>query len=101
VLSGEANATAKTHDGPVKALRTLKVLQRSAAKASTQVLNQLPALLVTASDDLRARLRDLSQRELLQTCAGPASPPTMTPWRRSTAAPCVSLPSVSSTSTTS
>jgi hypothetical protein len=63
VLSGEANATAKTHDGPVKALRTLKVFQRSVAKARTQVLNQLPALPVTESDDLRARLRDLTQRD--------------------------------------
>jgi len=32
-------------------------------------LNQLRALLVTASDEVRARLRDLSQRELLATCA--------------------------------
>ncbi len=68
VLSGEANAIPKTHDGPVEALRTLKVLQRSATKARTQALNQLPALLVTAADELRARLRDLSQRELLATC---------------------------------
>ncbi len=60
VLSGEANATPKTHDGPVEALRTLKVLQRSATKARTQALNQLRALLVTASDELRTRLRDLS-----------------------------------------
>ena len=70
VLSGEANATPKTHDGPVEALRSLKVLQRSATKARTQALNQLRALLVTAPDELRARLRDLTQRELLQTCAG-------------------------------
>jgi len=69
VLSGEANAVPKTHDGPVEALRTLKVVQRSATKARTQALNQLRALLVTAADDLRARLRDLSQRELLATCA--------------------------------
>jgi len=69
VLSGEANAAPKTHDGPVEALRTLKLLQRSATKARTQALNQLRALLVTASDELRARLRDLSQRELLATCA--------------------------------
>ncbi len=69
VLSGEANAAPKTHDGPVEALRTLKVLQRSATKARTQALNQLRALMVTASDELRARLRDLSQRELLATCA--------------------------------
>lgn len=53
----------------MEALRTLKVVQRSATKARTQALNQLRALLVTAADDLRARLRDLSQRELLATCA--------------------------------
>jgi len=70
VLSGEANAIPKTHDGPVEALRTLKMLQRSATKARTQALNQLRALLVTAPDELRARLRELTQRELLQTCAG-------------------------------
>jgi transposase len=69
VLSGEANATPKTHDGPVEALRTLKVLQRNATKARTQALNQIRALLVTAAEELRARLRDLSQRELLATCA--------------------------------
>jgi len=69
VLSGQANAAPKTHDGPVEALRTLKVLQRSATKARTQALNQLRALLVTAPDELRARLRDLTQRDLLATCA--------------------------------
>ncbi len=70
VLSGEANATPKTHDGPLEALRSLKVLQRSATKARTQALNQLRSLLVTAPDDLRAKLRDLTQRQLLATCAG-------------------------------
>ena len=52
VLSGETDATPK-------------VLQRSAAKTRTQALNQLRALLVTAPDDLRARLRDQTGRELL------------------------------------
>ena len=70
VLSGEANATPKTHDGPVEALPTLRVLQRSATKARTQALNQLRALLVTAPDDLRGRLRDLTRRGLRSTCAG-------------------------------
>ena len=69
VLSGEATATPKTHDGAVEALRALKVLQRSATKARTQAINQLRSLLVTAPDELRARLRDLSRRELLATCA--------------------------------
>jgi transposase len=70
VLSGEASATPKAHDGPVEALRALKTLQRSANKSRTQALNQLRALVLTAPDELRERLRGLSTRELLSTCAG-------------------------------
>ena len=69
VLSGEATGTPKTHDGPVEALRALKAVHRSANKARTQAINQLRAVLVTAPDDLRARLRDLPRGELLKTCA--------------------------------
>jgi transposase len=58
VLSGEASATPKTHDGPVEALRALKTLQRSANKSRTQALNQLHALVLTAPDELR----ELAQR---------------------------------------
>ena len=70
VQSGEATATPKAHDGPVEALRALKVVQRSASKARTQALNQLHALVLTAPEDLRDRLRDLNRRERLATCAG-------------------------------
>lgn len=70
VLSGEATATPKTHDGPVEALRLLKMLQRSANKARTQAINQLRAVVLTAPDELRQRLRELSTRELLETCRG-------------------------------
>ena len=69
VLSGEATATPKTHDGPVEALRALKVVQRSANKARTQALNQLRALVATAPAELRERLRHLSARDLVTTCA--------------------------------
>jgi transposase len=70
VQSGEATGKPKSHDGPVEALRTLKAVQRSANKARTQALNQIHQLLVTAPEDLRARLRPLRRRELLATCAG-------------------------------
>ncbi len=70
VLSGEATATPKTHDGPVEALRALKVVQRSANKARTQALNQLRALVLTAPEELRERLRALKTDELVRTCAG-------------------------------
>ncbi|MCW2615001.1 MAG: family transposase [Frankiales bacterium] len=41
VLSGEATATPKIHDGSVEALRVLKTLQGSANTSRTQALNQL------------------------------------------------------------
>lgn len=69
VQSGEATAQPKTHDGPVEALRALKAVQRSANKSRTQALNQLHQLLVTAPEDLRSRLENLSRTELLDTCA--------------------------------
>ena len=70
VLSGEAKATPKTHDGPVEGLRALKVVQRSANKSRTQAINQLRALVATAPEQLRERLRHLSIEQLVDTCSG-------------------------------
>jgi hypothetical protein len=53
----------------VEALRALKVVQRSAAKARTQALNQRHALVLTAPQDLRTRLPGMNRRQLLATCA--------------------------------
>lgn len=69
VMSGEAAATPKTHNGSVEGLRMLKVLQRSANKSRTQALNQLRNLLITAPPQLRAKLQHLPRRDLLVTCA--------------------------------
>ncbi len=69
VLSGEASATPKSHDGPVECLRVLKVVQRSANKNRTQSLNQLRNLIATAPDGLRSKLRALKTAELISTCA--------------------------------
>jgi transposase len=69
VQSGEATGTPKSHDGPVEALRTLTAVQRSGNKARTQALNQIHQLLVTAPEQLRARLRLLPRKDLLATCA--------------------------------
>ena len=70
VQSGQATATPKTADGPVEGLRALKVVQRSANKARTQALNQLRALVATAPAELRERLRHLTSKDLVTTCAG-------------------------------
>ncbi len=69
VQSGEAAGKPKSHDGPVEALRALKAVQRSANKSRTQALNQIHNLLVTAPEELRARLMPLPRRERLATCA--------------------------------
>lgn len=68
VLGGDATTVPKSHDGAVEALRALKLLQRSASKARVVALNQLHNLIVTAPDELRARLRDLDRKHLLATC---------------------------------
>jgi transposase len=47
----------KAGDGHVEMIRTLRLARRSAMKARTQAANQLHALVVTAPDDLRTRLR--------------------------------------------
>jgi len=69
VLSGEASATPKAHNGPVEALRLLRIVQRSATRSRTQAGNQLRAIVATAPDDLRSKLRALKTTELVTTCA--------------------------------
>lgn len=69
VVTGEASARPKSHDGAVEALRVLKIAHRSAHKSRTQALNQLRDLITTAPDELRDQLRHLRRRERLAVCA--------------------------------
>jgi transposase len=69
VISGDATGKPKSHNGAVEALRALKIVHRSAHKSRTQALNQIRDLVTTAVDELRAELRTLRRRELLETCA--------------------------------
>ncbi|MFB6963037.1 transposase [Streptomyces sp. NPDC056309] len=48
VVSGRAPATAKTSDGPVEAIRMLRMAKASATKSRSQAINQLKAVLVAA-----------------------------------------------------
>ena len=68
VISGQATAAPKSHDGAVEALRALQIVHRSAIKSRTQALNQLHALVVTAPEPIRGQLRGLRRRQLLATC---------------------------------
>jgi hypothetical protein len=47
----------------------LRSARQSAVKARTQAANQLQALLVTAPEGLRHRLRELPTKDLVDTCA--------------------------------
>ena len=63
VLNGDATAMPKSGDGPVEALRQLRVARSGAVKARTAAANQLHSLLDTAPDGLRAHMAKLTFRE--------------------------------------
>lgn len=68
-LAARATATPKDRDGAVEALRVLRVARRSAVDQRADAQRQIKALIVTAPDSLRDRLRGLRDRQLLVTCA--------------------------------
>jgi len=68
-LNGEATAAPKAGDGPVEAVRMLRLARRSALKARTQAANQIRDLIVNAPDGLRSRLRDLDTTHRVAVCA--------------------------------
>ena len=69
VQAGTVIGQPKAGDGRVEMIRTLRLARRSAMKARTQAANQLHALVVTAPDDLRTRLRALPLAELVRLAA--------------------------------
>ncbi|WP_274919614.1 IS110 family transposase [Streptomyces sp. WZ-12] len=69
VLSGRATGTPKTRNGIVEAIRSLRVVRKSAVKARTQTINQIRTLIVTAPSAVREKLRDLSTSALIDTLA--------------------------------
>ncbi|MDE3724948.1 MULTISPECIES: IS110 family RNA-guided transposase [Nocardiopsis] len=69
VASGRATGVPKTRDGVVEAIRSLRVVRRSAVKSRTQAINQARQLVVTAPEQVRAPLRALAVAELAARCA--------------------------------
>lgn len=65
VLAGQGAGVPKSGDGRVEMIRTLRSARRSAVKARVQAANLLKAMLVTAPEALRRRLRDLPTKELV------------------------------------
>jgi transposase len=79
-LSGEASGRPKSRTGAVEMIRALRVARRSARKARTQAVNQIRDLIITAPDELRATLRDLTLKEVVDRAErwrpGPVTSPT-------------------------
>jgi len=69
VQAGTATARPKGGTGPVEMIRALQAVRRAAVKARTQAANQLHALVLTAPEELRTRLRRLSAAQLVATAA--------------------------------
>jgi transposase len=67
--SGRATGRPKHREGRVEALRALRVARRSAIDQRTDAQRQLKALIITAPDALREPLRDLTDTQLITTCA--------------------------------
>jgi transposase len=68
VLSGQATAIPKSHNGVAEALRILAVARRSAVKAKTQAINQLRAILVSAPEEIRNRLWKANAEQCVAGC---------------------------------
>ncbi|HEY7927083.1 MAG TPA: IS110 family transposase [Candidatus Dormibacteraeota bacterium] len=79
VLSGEATAVAKRDDDRVGMIRSLRVARRSAVKTTTQITNQITALIVTGPSELREQLRSLSGDHLIDSAAALRPGPITTP----------------------
>lgn len=60
----------KRRDGHVEALRNLRVARRSAVDQRADCMRRIKTLIVTAPENLRARLRGLPKQALLNACAG-------------------------------
>ncbi|GII94437.1 IS110 family transposase [Sinosporangium siamense] len=69
-LAGDRTGTPKQRDGRIEALRNLRVARRSAVDQRADTQRQIKALIVTAPDNLRERLRGPPARKLIETCAG-------------------------------
>jgi transposase len=65
-LADEALGVPKSQDGTVEAIRILRLERRSAIHARTKAANRLHAVVATAPEGIRARLRELSLALLIE-----------------------------------
>lgn len=69
VVAGTALGSPKHADGPVEAIRVLRIVRRSAVKARIQARNQLQSLIVTAPEPLHGRLSPLRTQAMVEASA--------------------------------
>lgn len=70
VLSGQATAIPKTHDGTVEMIRQVKVAKDVAVQARTLAIISLTQVLVNAPPEIRQDLEPLTKMALIAKCAG-------------------------------
>ena len=68
-LGGERPGRPKTKNGNVEGIRVLGVARASCIKARIQTMNQIRSLISTAPVELRERLRGLTIKQTVATCA--------------------------------
>jgi transposase len=76
LVLGREHLAAPRSGGEREALRVLLAAREGAVNATTAAINQLKALVLTAPEGLRARLRDLSNTELVARCGRLRDRPT-------------------------
>jgi transposase len=69
VLSQRATTVPKTRDGHVEAIRVLHTAKRLVIKQSTETMNQLKGLIVSAPEALREQLAGLTGKPLTRACS--------------------------------
>lgn len=69
VLAGRRTTTPKTKDGLVEALRVLRLTRSTAVKSRRAALQLLRNHIVSAPEELRDQVRNLTRMQLIRTCA--------------------------------
>lgn len=68
-LDRRRTSTPKAKSGPVEALRVLRLTRKTAVRARTKALQLLRSHIVSAPDEIRDQVRNLTRMQLIRTCA--------------------------------
>jgi transposase len=69
VLAGRRTTTPKTKDGQVESLRVLRLTRSTAVKSRRAAIQLLRNHIVSAPEELRDQVRNLTRMQLIRTCA--------------------------------